>query len=359
MTFKIDKTILQNALTQLNPFLEKKDIKAPTSNYFLKIDNCILTLCATDYNFSLKLELTSIYDSTDGEFLVNGNSILSIIKRLKGGEIEFNLKGDELEIKQGRSKLKLQTLDTNTYPQIEIQDDTMQIVNIDSNKLFTAIKKCLFAVAVANPKYELNSMLFNFTDTLNIAATDTRCLSVFTEDVSFNNHSQILVPRFALIEMQKIILTDCELLFNDTYLKIKSDNLVFTTKLISGKFPDYKRVIPSSTKYSFKVPTTEIIEAIKIVTATEDLVKITFSEDNILIESGEGKLINSTEIKLVQKCNESIYIKVSANQFLNALGNVESELFDLGINDHNLPFTIKDKNYLVINMPYIEQNKGE
>ena len=192
MTFKIDKTILQNALTQLNPFLEKKDIKAPTSNYFFKIDNCILTLCATDYNFSLKLELTSIYDSTDGEFLVNGNSILSIIKRLKSGEIEFNLKGDELEIKQGRSKLKLQTLETKTYPQIEIKDN-MQIVDIDSNKLFVAIKKCLFAVAVSNPKYELNSMLFNFTDTLNIAATDTRCLSVFTENVSFNNHSQILV----------------------------------------------------------------------------------------------------------------------------------------------------------------------
>ena len=359
MTFKIDKIILQNALTQLNPFLEKKDIKAPTSNYFFKIDNCILTLCATDYNFSLKLELTSIYDSTDGDFLVNGNSILSIIKRLKSGEIEFNLKGDELEIKQGRSKLKLQTLDTKDFPKIDIQDDTMQNINIDSNKLFTAIKKCLFAVAVANPKYELNSMLFNFTDTLNIAATDTRCLSIFTENVGFENHSQILVPRFALLETQKIILTQCELSFNNTYLKIKSDNLVFTTKLISGKFPDYKRVIPSSTKHNFKIPTTEIIEAIKIVTATEDLVKITFNEDNILIESGEGKLINSTEIKLVQKCNESIYIKVSANQFLNALSNVESELFELGINEHNLPFTIKDKNYLVINMPYIEQNKGE
>ena len=314
---------------------------------------------ASDYNFSLKLELTSIYDSTDGDFLVNGNSILSIIKRLKSGEVEFNLKGDELEIKQGRSKLKLQTLDTKTYPNIELDDSKMKSINIDSNVLLTAIKKCLFSVASNNPKYELNAMLFNFSDSLNIAATNTRCLSVFTENVGFENHSQILVPRFALIEMQKIILTECELSFNDTYLMIKSDNLVFTTKLVSGKFPDYKRVIPSSIKYTFNVPTDEIIEAIKIVTATKDLVKITFSEDNILIESGEGKLINSTEIKLVQKCNESIYIKVSANQFLNALANVESDLFELGINEHNLPFIIKDKNYLVINVPYIEVNKGE
>ena len=359
MTFKIDKTILQNVLTQLNPFLEKKDIKAPTSNYFFKIDNCVLTLVASDYNFSLKLELTSIYDSTDMEFLVNGNSLLSIIKRLKSGEIEFNLKGDELEIKQGRSKLKLQTLDTKTYPNIELDDSKMKSINIDSNVLLTAIKKCLFSVASNNPKYELNAMLFNFTDSLNVVATDTRTLAVYNTDVNFAEQSQILVPKTSLIEMQKIILDKCQYLYDDTYLKIKSDDLVFTTKLINGKFPDYKRVIPQSTKHTFKIPTSEIIESIKLVTAIEDLIKITFSEDNILIESGEGKLINSTEIKLVQKCNESIYIKVSANQFLNALANVESDLFELGINEHNLPFIIKDKNFTVINVPYVEVNKGE
>jgi len=357
MTFKADKTILQNVLTQLNPFLEKKDIKAPTSNYFFKIDNCVLTLAATDYNFSLKLELTSIYDSTDGEFLVNGNSLLSIIKRLKSGEIEFNLKGDELEIKQGRSKLKLQTLETKDYPKIDLDDTKMKSIDINSNVLLTAIKKCLFSVPVGNPKYELNAMLFNFSDSLNVVATDTRTLAIFNDNIKFDDFAQILIPKPSLIEMQKIILDKCDYFYNDTYFMIKSQDLIFTTKLINGKFPDYKRVIPQSTKYTFNVPTSEIIDSIKLVTAIEDLVKITFSEDNILIESGEGKLINSTEIKLVQKCNEPIHIKVSALQFINALGSVESELFELGINEHNLPFIIKDKNFTVINMPYIEAIK--
>lgn len=359
MTFKADKTILQNVLTQLNPFLEKKDIKAPTSNYYFKIDNCLLTLAATDYNFSLKLELTSIYDSTDGEFLVNGNSLLSIIKRLKNGEVEFNLKGDELEIKQGRSKLKLQTLSTDTYPNIDLDDKVMKSINVDSNVLLTAIKKCLFSVAVGNPKYELNAMLFNFSDSLNVVSTDTRTLAVYTENIKFEDFAQVLIPKTSLIEMQKIILDKCEYFYNDTYFMIKSQDLVFTTKLINGKFPDYKRVIPSSTTHNFLIPTNDIIEAIKIVTAIEDLVKITFSEDNILIEAGEGKLINSTEINLVQKCSEPVQIKVSANQFLNALNNIDSVSFNLGINAHNLPFVIKDKNFTVINMPYIEVNKGE
>lgn len=358
MTFKADKTILQNALTQLSPFLEKKDLKAPTSNYFFKIDNCILTLAATDYNFSLKLELTSIYDATDGEFLVNGNSLLSTIKRLKNGEVEFNLKGDELEIKQGRSKLKLQTLSTESYPNINITEN-LNSINIDSNVLLGAIQKCLFSVATNSPKYELNAMLIEFGKSLNVVATDTRTLAICKNDLSSDEVNQLLIPKNSLIEMQKIMIDECEYLFNDTYLQIKGKDLVFTTKLINGKFPDYKRVIPSETIYNFSIPTNELIDNIKLITAIEDLVKITFSEDSILLETGEGKLTNSTEIKLTQKCTEPITIRVSATQLLNALNNVENMLFDLGINDPKLPFVIKDKNFTVINMPYIEVNKGE
>ena len=358
MTFKADKTILQNALTQLSPFLEKKDLKAPTSNYFFKIDNCVLTLAATDYNFSLKLELTSIYDATDGEFLVNGNSLLSTIKRLKNGEVEFNLKGDELEIKQGRSKLKLQTLSTESYPNINITEN-LKSIDINSNILLGAIQKCLFSVATNSPKYELNAMLIEFGKSLNVVATDTRTLAICKNDLSSGEDNQLLIPKNSLIEMQKIMIDECEYLFNDTYLQIKGKDLVFTTKLINGKFPDYKRVIPSETTYNFSIPTNELIDNIKLITAIEDLVKITFSEDSILLETGEGKLTNSTEIKLTQKCDEPITIKVSATQLLNALNNVDNMLFDLGINEPKLPFVIKDKNFTVINMPYIEVNKGE
>jgi DNA polymerase III subunit beta len=179
MTFKIDKTMFQDALTRLNPFLEKKDVKSAVANYFVKVDNCILTLCATDYNFSLKLELTSAYDPSDGEFLVNGNDLLTIIKRLKSGEIELTLKGDELSIKQGRSTLKLQTLSTRDYPSIDIKEDDMKAINISGSVLYGAIKKTLFSVDSNNPKYELNAMLFDFNKSLKIVSTNTRALSIF------------------------------------------------------------------------------------------------------------------------------------------------------------------------------------
>lgn len=357
MQFKIDKTIFQDALTKLNPFLEKKDIKSAVANYFVKVDNCILTLCATDYNFSLKLELTSIYDSLDGEFLANGNDLLTIIKRLKTGEIELTLKGDELSIKQGRSILKLQTLSIREYPNIDIKEDDMKAINIDGSVLYNAIKKTLFSVDSNNPKYELNAMLFDFNKTLKIVSTNTRALSVLDSKLEFEHETQILIPKAAIVEMQKIILNDCEILHNNTYLKVKSKDMVFTTKLINGRFPDYGRVVPQSYNYTFSIPTNELIDNIKLITALEDLVRITFNTDSILLESGEGKSISTSEIKLVQECKSPISIKVSANQLLNALNSTDSELFNLCINEHNLPFSIVSGDLLVVNMPYVELNR--
>jgi len=82
MTFKIDKTILQNSLTQSSPFLEKKDIKNIASNYFLEVDNCILTICATDYNFSLKLDIRiffkTLFQICTAKGIVEGTKVESI-----------------------------------------------------------------------------------------------------------------------------------------------------------------------------------------------------------------------------------------------------------------------------------------
>lgn len=358
MQFKIEKNILQEILTKLSPFLEKKE-KNVTSNYFFKLENGILTMAATDYNFSLKLELTSIYDYLDGEFLVSGNDLLSIVKRLKSGEVQLILKGDELSIKQGRSTLKLQTISTDDYPNIEVKDDTMTLVSIKNNVLYDAIKKTLFSVAVGNPKFELNSMLFDFNSTLKIVSTDTRCLSIYDTKSEFSNESQILVPRSAVVEMQKLILNDCEILFNDTFLKVKCKDMIFTTKLVNGKFPDFNRVVPTEHKHIFEIPKDEFMDSVKLITALEDVVKITFDNNSILLESGEGKSINSTEIQLVQNLSEPVSIKFSAAQLLNGLSAIDKDVFKIGINANNLPFSVIVDSLHIVNMPYIDVQKGE
>ena len=68
MEFKIEKSILSESLTSLNNYVEKRDLKAATANIMVKIEDSLLTMYATDYEYGLKLEITNIFDI---DFMMN------------------------------------------------------------------------------------------------------------------------------------------------------------------------------------------------------------------------------------------------------------------------------------------------
>ena len=356
MEFKIEKSILSESLTSLNNYVEKRDIKAATANIMVKIEDSLLTMYATDYEYGLKLEITNIFDYTDGEFLVNSGNFLNTIKRLKNGEIHISLKGSNVTIKQNKSKLNLEVLETETFPKFSINEDKMSKLEFNSNEVLKGIKDTLFSIDSNNPKFELQCMLFDFKQTgLNIVTTDTRTLSLYQSNIKIDKEIQLLVPRKAILEIQKLLNDKCSIFVDDTNMLIKTNDFTFHTKLINGKFPDYTRVIPNEYKYTFEVPTNEFIESLKLVTALETTVQITFKNNAILIESATDKNKSETEITTNYETEEVIF-KANSINLINALNNVDNDTFELCINSSRLPIVINSDNYKVINMPIIDND---
>lgn len=361
MEFKIEKTILSDAIASLNSYVEKKDLKSIVANILVKIDNCVLTMYATDYDFGLSLDIVNIQDSTDGEFLVNATNFLNIIKRLKAGEVHIILNGNSITIKQNKSKLNLEVLPTNDFPKYKLDESNMQTLDFKSSEIVKGIKNTLFSVDNNNPKYELQSMLFDFDKTLKIVSTDTRSLSVYDTKIEVDKQMQLLIPKKSIVEIQKLLLVDCTILFDNTNFIIKLKDILFHTKLINGKFPAYQRVIPERFNYEFEILTQTFIENIKLVTALEPIIKISFGPGLIKIESNpaDGKNIAVTEIENENINANDVFIKANSTQLLNALNNVESSVFKFMMNEHNLPMMLQDGSFKVINMPYVDLNKGE
>lgn len=297
MEFKIEKSILSESLTSLNNYVEKRDLKASTANIMVRIEDSLLTMYATDYEYGLRLEIVNIFDYTDGEFLVNSTNFLNTIKRLKSGEIHISLNGSNITIKQNKSKLNLEVLETETFPKFSINEDKMNKLEFYSNEVLKGIKDTLFSIDSNNPKFELQCMLFDFKQTgLNIVTTDTRTLSLYQSNIKIDKEIQLLVPKKAILEIQKLLNDKCSIFVDDTNMLIKTNDFTFHTKLINGKFPDYTRVIPNEYKYTFEVPTNEFIESLKLVTALETTVQIIFKNNAILIESATDKNKSETEI---------------------------------------------------------------
>ena len=87
MRFIITKSIFENVISSMQPFLEKKDSSSITSHVYLEVNNMKLVIKATDYEIGLQSTIDSITETVDGKATVNGNNLLGIIKRLKDMDI--------------------------------------------------------------------------------------------------------------------------------------------------------------------------------------------------------------------------------------------------------------------------------
>lgn len=352
MQFKIDKQIFSNGLTMINPYLEKRDLSSVVANVLIKIKDSVLTLYATDYEYGLKLTITDIYEFTDCEFLVNGSDLLNIVKRLKSGEISLNVDGDVLTVKQGRSKLRLQTLPIEEYPTLMTRKESMNELNIDNQVLSNGIKNCIYSIDSGHPKVELQNLLLNIKDSITFVSTNAVFLTMVESDIKTKFDNELLISKKSVNEIQKLTaLNDFKIYFDDVHLIIESELFMFFTKLSNGKFINYKQVVPTDFKINIDIPKYEFIQSIKMVTAMDSEVLISIEKNKFIFEAGEGKNKSDTDIEFEFDIVEPVSFMCNADKLIESINNITGEVFTLRINDNELPILIESGNYKVITMP--------
>jgi len=248
MRFVITKNVLENVIASMQPFLEKKDSSSITSHIYLEINNSKLIIKATDYEIGLESLIDNITDPLDGKTTVNGSNLLGIIKRLKNEDIILEATNNNLVIKQNKSTFKLPTYDANEFPSLN-KSENLKELSMSTINFINSIRKITPALDTNNPKFELNGALLDIkSQKINFVSTDTRRLAVsFLQNIN-NDETQFIIPKKAIIEIQKLFLDEAKISYDDTNLVISNDHSKFFTKLINGKFPDYERIIPNTSK---------------------------------------------------------------------------------------------------------------
>ena len=352
MKLLIDKNQFENMLSSLQPFIDKKDVSQITSHILIKVEDDKLMLKATDYEIGLKISSDSIIVQESGIATSNGKKLLEIIKRLKSENITLETKNDSLLIKQGKSKFKLPMFDASEYPEFPKSDNKPKI-EINSLKLLKSIKKAIPAIDTNNPKFELNGALIDIkTDKINIVSTDTKRLSIIELESEANQEISLIVPKKALIEIQKIFFEDIEIVYDEVNLIIKSQNYEFYTKLINGTFPNYERIIPKEIQHKIELPKHEITEEIKLMTSISNEIKLTISESNLIFESlSDENSEAKSELAFNTNLKTPLTIGINSKYLMDFLSLIDTEEFLLEINEANTPFLVKSENFTTIIMP--------
>ena len=354
MIITISKSILENVLIHAGPFLEKKDTSQITSHVYLSASNSNLTIKATDYEIGFTVTTNEVHITQDGNITANGKKFLDIVRILKNGEVNLEVRNNILHISQGSSNFKLPTFSHNEFPEFPSYEGKARI-SIESHTLIESLKKITPAIDTNNPKFELNGALIDIkNETINFASTDTRRLAVVNVNNQSDSELSIIIPKKAIVEIQKLFFDDIELYYDKTNLIIHSEQYTFFTKLINGKFPEYSRIIPKEIKTQLLLPKAIMIDSIKQITTISADVKITFLNESITFESlSDDNIEAKTEIGFSTGFSEPFAIAINSRYLLDFLNSINNSEFSIGLNEGNLPFILSNENFITVVMPIV------
>ncbi len=293
MKFSVNREQILKPLQAVSGAVERKHTLPILANMLMKVGDGSLTLIGTD----LEVELCATVPLADPDLIpgattVPAKKLVDICRTLPdGAAIQFSLQDERLIIKSGRSRFTLSTLSESEFPQIEESASSMKFTTTQK-QLRRLIELSQFSMANQDVRYYLNGMLFEIADgTLTAVATDGHRLALSRIAVAeLQEEFQCIVPRKGILELMRLLdQADSEVTvqLSENHIRADIGEYLFTSKLVDGRFPDYRRVLPRGGN--------------KIVEGEKDILKQAFSRVAILSNEkfrGVRLQLSNGELKL-------------------------------------------------------------
>jgi DNA polymerase-3 subunit beta len=308
-----------------------------------------VTMTASD----LEVELRAMADvdvSGPGEITVPGRKFYDICRALPDNvNIEFSLAGGKATLKAGRSRFTLSTLRPADFPTVD-EVAVQQNLTIDRQAFKRLLEKTQFSMAQQDVRYYLNGLLLETAgNILRAVATDGHRLALaeITLEAATSRGAQVIVPRKGVLELLRLIDGNgtVAVTIGANHLRVETDDIRFTSKLIDGRFPDYDRVVPKDPGNVVQADRASLRAGLQraAILSNEKYrgVRLSLDENKITMQANNPEQEEAEEELEVVYSGEIMEIGFNVNYLLDALSAVDSDEVELGLSDPNASCLIK------------------
>ena len=363
MKFSIERSHLLKPLQQVSGALGGRPTLPILGNLLLKVEENTLSMTATDLEVELISRVTLEGDVEAGSITVPSRKFLDICRGLPDDAvITFVLDGDRVQVRSGRSRFSLATLPANDFPNIEDWQSEVE-VSVTQAELRGLIEKTQFSMANQDVRYYLNGMLFEIDGTiLRSVATDGHRMAVSQVQLGADfANKQIIVPRKGVQELVKLLDAPEQpvvLQIGSSNVRAEVNNFIFTSKLVDGRFPDYRRVMPQTTTKTLEANCDELRQAFSraAILSNEKFrgVRVNLADSEMRITANNPEQEEAEEMLDVTFEGDAIEIGFNVSYVLDVLNTLRCEKVRLSMSDANASALIEnadDDSALYVVMP--------
>ena len=356
MQFQINRDVLLKSLAIAHNIIERKNTLPILSNVLLEIKNSKLNIIATDLDLLFLDEISDLKIEKEGSTTTSATVLYDILKKLPANtEVSFALQNEnKLNISADKSKFNLLCLPVDNFPNLNESFSTDGL-NINGTKFLSLLNKTKISMSNDETRHYLNGIYIHLTESdkksyLTGVATDSHRLS--SSSISLNktdNFKPFILPKKTVFQLCNLIQDnndDVVFKSSETKIQFQIGKSKIISKVIDGKFPDYKKVVPQNNQKILKVDTKDFINSVeRVITVSIDRkegVKIALKKDQIELfvnssSSGEGK-----ENLKASYNSEDLTVGFNSRYLLDIASEINDQKLTMNLNDSVSPVLIQD-----------------
>jgi DNA polymerase-3 subunit beta len=241
----------------------------------IEVDSNKLVVVGTDLDLTMRAEL-EVVGLDNGAFVVPARLVTDIVRSLEPGAVTFGGGQDEVEISAGRSRFVVRTYSLEDFP--VLTHPGVEQINLPVAVFVEALRQVVRAASDDDSRPLLTGVLIVAQgDGIRLVATDSYRLAL--RDITGTGPlpggtDQILVPARALSELQRLLsasgtrasspqnvgfsMTELDATFSVSGVHL-------TTRLLDGRFPDYRQLIPPNYPNQLRVGKDSVLDALRRV----------------------------------------------------------------------------------------------
>jgi DNA polymerase III subunit beta len=358
MKVTVERAALLKSLSHMHRVVERRNTIPILANVLIRAEKAALHLKATDLDLEV-IESIPAEVSPGGATTVPAHMFFEIVRKLpEGSQVVLESTGDRavLAIRAGRSRFTLQTLPEGDFPDLAAGDLTHKF-KLSAADLKRLIDKTQFAISTEETRYYLNGIYLHAVGSgknamLRAVATDGHRLAQFELPLPTGASGMpgVIVPRKTVGEIQRLIEdsdTEIALQLSQAKIRVSIGDVVLTSKLIDGTFPDYARVIPSGNDKELTVGKKDFEAAVDRVSTVSSergrAVKLSLSGGKLVLSVTNPDSGSATEELEVEYGADAIDIGFNSRYLLDIAAQLDGDVATLKLADPGSPTLIQDK----------------
>ncbi|MGB6326318.1 MAG: DNA polymerase III subunit beta [Methylocella sp.] len=372
MKVTLERAALLKSLGHVHRVVERRNTIPILSNVLLRAEDMSLLLKATDLDLEV-IERLAADVGAAGATTVPAHIFYEIVRKLPDGaqiSLESNGESGRLQLRSGRSRFNLQSLPDSDFPDLATGEPG-HAFNLAAGDLKRLIDKTQFAISNEETRYYLNGIFLHTTDVeghmmLRAVATDGHRLArveIPAPDGAIGMPG-VIVPRKAVSEVQKLIedpgmevrveisAAKARFIFGPSTgsgqaPSASAGQVVLTSKLIDGTFPDYVRVIPSGNDKRLivdRAPFAAAVDRVSTISSERGrAVKLAVADSKLTLSVTNPDSGSATEELDVDYDSSPIDIGFNARYLLDITEQLDGDTVLFKLADPGSPTLVQDR----------------